>query len=100
MIVLKKGVRLLGIQVPIVLVIVTAERIYDEIGETLRITSVVDGQHMRASLHYVGAAIDFGLPESRELNVRQRLASALGSDFDVVEEHDHIHVEWQPKAAL
>jgi hypothetical protein len=62
-------------------------------GLDLQITSVREGTHSAGSLHYDGCAIDFrgqGVPvvELRRL---------LGSAFDVVEEPDHIHVEYDPK---
>lgn len=99
MILLKEGVRLLGIRPEMVFAIMVSESIYGTVPETLVVTSVVDGQHMRASLHYVGAAADFSLPQHNAIVVRQRLAEALGPDFDVVLEDDHMHVEWQPKVS-
>ena len=102
MIHLKHGVRLIGLTPQIVLAIVIAGGVYERDGLELVVTSVTDGRHMRGSLHYVGAAVDFrvprddkGVPDGSQL--RQRLAEALGPDFDVVDEGDHIHVEWQPK---
>ena len=64
-------------------------------------TSAVDGHHSRNSLHYDGRAIDirtFDLPPdvSREQYARL-IRQRLSSDYDVVVEPDHIHVEWQPK---
>lgn len=100
MIALKEGVRLLGIRPELVIAIVITGDVYESFGESLVITSVVDGQHMRASLHYVGAAFGARLPSRNPDALRQRLAEALGADFDVVLEETHIHVEWQPKVAL
>lgn len=97
MIAIKMGVRLHGIKAEIVMAVVVAESIWDEADETLVITSVIDGTHMQASIHYVGGAIDFRVSESKAVGIRNRLAEALGMDFDVVLEGDHIHVEWQPK---
>lgn len=99
MIALKMGVRLHGIRAEVVMSVLIAERIWDAVGETLVITSVIDGAHMRASIHYTGSAIDFRVPESKKATLRNRLADALGQDYDVVSEDDHIHVEWQPKEA-
>lgn len=98
MIALKAGVRLHGIRPEIVMAVLIAERIWDEQSETLVITSVIDGSHMRASIHYTGGAIDFRLPHDRFSRAVQQLAESLGADFDVVPEDDHVHVEWQPKA--
>ena len=98
MIHLKKGVRIHGIMAELVLAIVIADQIYGELGQpTTWVTSVIDGQHMRASIHYIGGAVDLGLPGARGITARDRIAHRIGSDFDVVLEDDHIHLEWQPK---
>lgn len=98
---MKDSVRLLGIRPELVVAIMIAASVYDMYEESFVVTSVVDGKHMRASLHYVGAAFDIRLPESRTSDfIRQALAGALGHAFDVVLEETHIHVEWQPKEPL
>lgn len=91
------GVRLHGIRPEIVMAVLVAEGIWSNDNETLVITSVIDGQHMHASIHYTGGAIDFRVTSAKSATLRNRLASALGDDYDVVAEEDHIHVEWQPK---
>lgn len=64
------------------------------------ITSAIDGKHMSGSKHYTGEAIDL---RTRDLSVAQRddvhgaLVTGLDTDFDVVLEATHIHVEWDPK---
>jgi hypothetical protein len=64
------------------------------------ITSARDGIHSAKSLHYQGRAIDV---RSNDLTADQRarlcneLRRALGAGFDVVNEPDHIHIEWDPK---
>lgn len=100
MIALKEGVRLLGIRPELVMAVFIVERIYDEAGWTLIVTSVVDGQHMRNSLHYVGAAFDFNPPQRDVAHFRALIANALGSDYDVVIESDHMHIEWQPEVGV
>lgn len=56
--------------------------------------------HAPGSLHYVGLAEDYrthdvALSHLRDMvaDVRQR----LGSDYDVVLESDHLHIEFDPK---
>lgn len=99
MIALKMGVRLHGIRPEIVMAVLIAEGIWSAADETLVITSVIDGEHMRASIHYTGGAVDFRVVPDKMVGLRNKLAAAVGEDYDVVAEVDHIHVEWQPKAA-
>lgn len=99
MIHIKKGVRMHGIKVEIVLALVIADQVYTILDHDLVVTSVLDGQHMRASIHYTGGAVDFRLPGDDGVAARNLIAKRLGDDYDVVLEDDHIHVEWQPKDA-
>lgn len=62
----------------------------------MEITSVMDGEHMPGSLHYVGCAFDFTHGSMTETRCNA-LREALGPQFDVVMEIGHIHVEFQPK---
>ena len=101
---LKNGVSIRGIKPEMVLALTIAAKVYERYGLTLTITAVTDGKHRPGSLHYVGLAADLRLPgspadptppTSKELVAN--LQKALGSEFDVVLEADHIHVEYQPK---
>lgn len=67
----------------------------------LVVTSLLDGKHSENSLHYSGNAVDFRtrhLTADKKrlfyLALRNRL-ERIG--YDVVEETDHIHVEWDAK---
>jgi hypothetical protein len=66
----------------------------------LVITSVSDGVHKADSKHYEGLAFDC---RTRDLSTRATIdivddcRAALGKDFDVVLEKDHLHVEYDPK---
>ena len=64
------------------------------------ITSGNDGQHMQNSLHYADRAIDlrtwFIPTKTRKLLVNE-LKDRLGKNFDVVDEGNHIHIEYDPK---
>ncbi len=97
MIHLKKGVRLHGIKPELVLALVIADQVYTKMGHDLVITSVIDGEHGRASIHWVGGAVDIRLPGDQGIAARNRIARRIGQDFDVVLEGNHIHIEWQPK---
>ncbi len=74
-------------------------QVYRDHEETLVITSGTDGRHMEGSLHYVGLAFDF---RTRTVHPNDRMAltaslqAALGDEFDVILESDHIHCEYDP----
>ena len=97
MIHMKPGVRLHGIMPEIVVAILIADQVYAQLGHELVITSVLDGKHMRASIHYIGGAVDLGLPGKDGVTARSQIAHRLGPDYDVILESNHIHIEWQPK---
>jgi uncharacterized protein YcbK (DUF882 family) len=77
-----------------------ADEVYRTWSTIMVVTHVTDGQHMRKSLHYAGAAADLRthtLPEGKVKQVATEVAEALGGEFDVVLEKTHLHVEWDPK---
>ncbi len=62
------------------------------------ITSGKDGKHMKGSKHYIGAAIDIRTRDMKYVNkTTAAIKNALGSDYDVIFEIDHIHLEFDPK---
>lgn len=66
----------------------------------LVITSGTDGKHMKGSKHYTGEALDVrtsNIPKGEVGLVLNRLQTRLGSDYQVLLEADHIHVEFDPK---
>ena len=75
--------------------------IYREVAQqTCTITSGSDGVHGPNSLHYQGKALDFRtrtLTASQKQAVFLSLTAALGTQFDVVLEDTHIHIEFDPK---
>ena len=81
-------------------IILVSEKVYKDMGKECVITSLMDGNHMEGSKHYVGGAADlriwfFNNAEKR-IAVKQ-LKTYLGVGYDVVLEKDHIHVEYDPK---
>ena len=100
---LKPGVRLLGMvpQLPLAMNIV--KEVYFEYGYDHVITSIVEGVHSRASIHYNGGAFDNRTRHTSEGDrpkIRDECARRLGDDFDVVlveGDKPHLHVEYQPK---
>jgi len=61
--------------------------------EEIFITSIREGTHCYGTLHHSGNAWDM-----RKLKclVKSDLATRLGQGYDVVDEDDHWHIEYQP----
>jgi hypothetical protein len=60
------------------------------------ITSARDGVHQEDSFHYKGQAIDLRTHHVLDALTRE-IKRSLGVDYDVINEGDHIHVEYDPK---
>mgnify|MGYP001593379548 CR=1 FL=1 len=77
---------------------IVAEMVYRQYGTDLVITSANDGKHGDKTLHHKGLALDLRTwtLNGREMQVAASLKKALGDDYDVVLEKDHIHVEYDP----
>lgn len=63
------------------------------------VTSGDDGKHMENSKHYDGNALDFRIRHvdaNRRRFFQKAVQEALGSNFDVVLEPTHLHVEYDP----
>lgn len=69
---------------------------YQRLGEDLVVTSIRDGNHSPGSLHYNGNAFDIRYSTAPIFKISE-LRRLLGSDFDVIPEKNHIHVEFDPK---
>jgi len=97
---LKNNVKLADLQPQALLGMLVAEEVYREAGADFVITSVNDSKHMGNSLHYSGYAFDcriWTLEEDMRQPVANDISAALGEDFDVVLESDHIHIEYDPQ---
>ena len=89
----------------IALLFVVVEQVYQSNGHEPELTSGRDGKHSQTSLHYAGAAWDFGvkgISEDSRAAISAGIDSRLGRDFDVLYEgagtpNAHIHIEWQPR---
>ena len=97
---IKKEVNLSGLQPELAVAHVEISKIYSSYGVDAVITSALDSEHKLGSLHYVGLALDYRIWNVPSLVLQElflKIKEALGSQFDVVLEDDHIHVEFQPK---
>ena len=78
----------------------SVDRIFNEvISRDAVVTYTTNGTHSSGSLHYSGNAIDLrtrDLSNNQRQCTTERLRDALGSDYDVINEGDHIHVEYDP----
>lgn len=74
-------------------------------GDTLVVTSLEDGAHQDTSAHYYAAGVDFrvgvthdvggifGDFEREKSDWVRRLQKALGPEYHVIDEGDHLHAE-------
>ncbi len=63
------------------------------------ITSGNDSQHRQGSKHYTDEALDLRLstiPFAALEPYLRRMRARLGSDYQVIREGDHVHVEYDP----
>ena len=106
---LKKGVQIerngVHLHIRVLEAMLQVSALYEKLGITgdrATVTSLLDGTHSSGSLHYEGRAFDSrtwnkdmsGQMTEQEKNVLANLIRGLlGSDFDVVVEKTHIHVE-------
>jgi len=75
-------------------------RVYERYGYQLTITSGYEGSHSAASLHYKGLAEDYRTRDIRPDHLERIVSDireTLGSDYDVVLEATHLHVEYDPE---
>lgn len=65
------------------------------------VTSGNDSTHKEGSLHYQDRALDFRTHDLTPTQIEawaQEIKKRLGSDYDVLIESDHLHVEYDPKS--
>lgn len=100
---IKAGVRIHGLRPEMTVATQIIDGIYRSHDSELVITSALDGKHSAGSLHYTGAAIDARtrnlshLDDTRRQGLVVAVRDALGDDFDVIDEGNHLHIEFQPK---
>ena len=101
---LKSSARVRGLTVEALFAIRGAEGVFEDrkLG-LMTLTSVTDGKHSAGSKHYSGHAFDIRTrdisPEQWQL-IASDIRERIGSEYDVVVEKDHIHVEFDPKTPI
>lgn len=101
----KHGVNPTRVEPEILLAIMIAQSVYADHGFDCVITSLRDPAPGRKpnSLHtrdLICRAVDFRithLPNEMVANICTSIALRLPDGYDVVQETDHLHVEWDPK---
>jgi len=73
------------------------EAVLASFGEEIVITETYGGNHGAGSLHYGDDAYDVRHPAKDKVSIVTMIKEKLGPDFDVVNEIDHIHIEYDPK---
>lgn len=99
----KDKVRIQGVCAELAFVMPIVDSVFRDAGYEAVITSVLDGKHMRSSAHYTGRAVDLRthtVPKAEQGLVAAALKLALGDDFDVILERNHIHLEYDVKQPL
>jgi hypothetical protein len=84
----------------IVLALCIANDCYRIRGFNMVVTSVSDSIHSKKSLHYSGFAADLrtnGIEKISVENIKEDIRQRLTTEFDVILEVDHIHIEYDPK---
>ena len=99
---IKPGVDLRNLVPQMALAYTIAHACYARIapGVDCVITSASDGVHMLNSLHYGGKALDLRtrtLTPTQATQLLHAIQDALGSQFDVLLEETHLHLEWDVK---
>lgn len=98
---IKKGASVKGLRPEMLLAIWIIDAINYDYGVRTLITSGSDEHPKRLAwtLHDDGLAVDLrhpGLNAARMVNWHDDIVDALGPEYDIVVEKDHVHVEYQP----
>lgn len=101
---LKPGVTIQGIRPELLFALLVADGVWRDLSlPELTVTSLLDGEHSRNSLHYLGCAADLRTRNISPYQIPQvigRLKERLGDTYDIIAETNHIHVEYQPHKPL
>lgn len=101
---LKSSARITGVRSETLFAMRVAEGVFEDrkLG-LMTITSCMDGKHSAGSKHYIGGAFDIrtrDIPADQWQIVAGDIRERLGSEFDVVVEKDHLHIELDPKTPI
>lgn len=100
MLFIKSNAEVNGLKTEMLLALIIADQVYTKYDRECVLTEGTGGKHGFGSLHYVGYAIDLrtrDMSEETAKMVTAQIKKALGAQYDVVLESNHIHIEFQPK---
>lgn len=94
----KVGVDLAGLRREIQSAFPAIDRVHKELsGLEATITSATEGKHsVKRSAHYRGDAVDLRTWNVNGDTFADELREALGADYVVIHEADHVHLHWGP----
>lgn len=96
----KDGIGTSGMKPPIVDALIRVALVYHTYGYTFVLTDAgTPGVHKTGSLHYRGYAIDCrtrDVPGWQLPHLLDALQHELGFSYDVIQEKDHFHIEYDP----
>lgn len=73
--------------------------LYHQYEQVLVVTEISGGTHKTGSLHYKGYAADLrtrDFPAWQLPHVLDAIQLELGHDWDIIQETDHFHIEYDP----
>jgi hypothetical protein len=90
---------------PVLLVglLIVDHQLKEYLMEEAIITCGKNGQHSRGSRHYLGLAVDLRIPTLDTIRRRvalDRCRGALPYGYDLIDEGDHWHLEYDPKVPV
>jgi RHS repeat-associated protein len=90
-----------GLSTAMMSIEVRVDNVFNDIaGHDATVTYTTNGKHKTDSKHYDGDAVDLrtrDLTADKRKDAEQRLKDDLPSDYKVIDEGDHIHVEFAPQ---
>lgn len=104
----KVGVYIRGATTHLLTGLMVLDRIYEEHGYRMTVTSMSDGKHSLKSKHYTGNAADLrtkDVPDTMIDKILYQAQRELPTDFDIVLEgrgsgNEHFHLEYDPKGQM
>jgi hypothetical protein len=97
---IKPGASISGLQPEMAVALSVIASVYQKNGKELVVTEGTAGRHSPKSRHYLGFAVDLrtrNILRSKLDDLARQVRRALGKEFWVLLEADHMHVEFRPK---